>query len=151
MEDDYEAAWAEGEDPAPLTDAVAKARAETINSERNEYVQAHDELDGKIAPPPVGQIEAGNIDLNHRPVVKNADGSISTVRSISANFDGKEVLIPTVSEDGRIMSDDEAIAQYEKTGKQLGVFDTPEHATSYAQQLHKDQAALYVGKPGASK
>ena len=91
-----------------------------------------------------GQLQAGNIDLNNRPVVRNPDGSISIVRSISANSDGQEVLIPTVSDDGRILSDDDAIAQYQRTGRNLGIFDTPDNATAYAQSLHRDQEQQYV-------
>jgi hypothetical protein len=98
----------------------------------------------------VKPVTPGNIDLNNRPVVKNADGSVSTVRSMSVNFDGKEVLIPTVSEDGRVMSDEEAIQQYRKTGRHLGMFNTPQEATEYAKSLHDAQANRYA-RPGASE
>jgi hypothetical protein len=90
-----------------------------------------------------GQIESGNIDLNKRPVVNNPDGTFGTVRSISANIDGKEVLIPTVSADGKVLTNEQAIEQYKQTGQHLGVFDSPESATAYAQHLHQSQANQY--------
>lgn len=86
----------------------------------------------------------GNIDLNNRPVVENEDGSISTVRSMSFNEDGQEVLIPTVV-NGEIVSDEEAIQHYYDTGEYLGKFNTVEEADRYAEQLHEQQERLYQG------
>lgn len=87
-----------------------------------------------------GMLEAGNIDLSNRPIVRNPDGTISTVRSIGVNLGGKEYLLPTVSDDGKILSTDEAVQQFRDTGKHLGVFDSPEASTNYAQSLHNQQA-----------
>lgn len=85
----------------------------------------------------------GNIDLSNRPIVKNDDGSISTVRSMSfQDEEGKEVLVPTVV-NGKIVSDSEAINNYYRTGEYLGKFDSVEEANEYAEELHKQQEKLY--------
>ena len=88
-------------------------------------------------------VEGGNIDLTKRPVVKNKDGSISTIRSISIGTDRGEVLIPTISEDGRQLSEQGAIQQYRKTGRHLGIFSTPEAASRHAQEISQRQAQFY--------
>lgn len=94
----------------------------------------------------IGMLEPGNIDLQNRPVAKNKDGSISTVRSMGVNIDGKEVLIPTVSDDGKILSDGAAIDQYKKTGKHLGIFSDSNSSEEYAKRLHQEQEKLYSKK-----
>jgi len=91
-----------------------------------------------------GMTEKGNIDLYSRPTVRNGDGSISTVRSIGVEIDGKQYLIPTVAADGsRILSDEEAIRQFIATGQHLGAFQSPQASNYYANQLHRDQERLY--------
>lgn len=92
---------------------------------------------------PVGLTSPGNINLHERPVVKNKDGSVSTVRSISIGTDQGEVLIPTVV-GKKVVSDEEAIQHYKDTGEHLGIFDTPENASAYAETLHKEQDSEYA-------
>lgn len=90
--------------------------------------------------------EKGNIDLSKRPIVYNNDGTISTVLSASFNIDGKEVLLPMVSNKGTVLSPNEAIQEYIRTGKHLGVFNTPEEATKAAIKIHEQQEKMYIKK-----
>jgi hypothetical protein len=97
-------------------------------------------------PKPDGLVEPGNIDLASRPVVKNSDGSVSTVRSITIMDNGKAVLIPTVV-GGKVVSNQDAINAYRQTGQKLGVFKTEDQANTYAENLHEQQASMYAGGP----
>lgn len=92
---------------------------------------------------PPGLLEPGNIDLTSRPLVKLPDGSTATVRSMSFGQDGREILVPTISPSGVPLSDEGAMALYNATGKNLGIFDSPKAADAYAQTLHNQQQQYY--------
>ena len=106
--------------------------------------QTRDTLRRAFSPDTTGQFGKGNIDLNNRQVVHNKDGSISTEYSFSFYDEdtGKEVLIPSVV-NGRVVTEDQAINHYYKTGEYLGMFDTPEEADEYAEMLHNRQNWYY--------
>jgi hypothetical protein len=100
--------------------------------------QLLDTLSGKpdIESQPLGLIERGNIDLSKRIPLKNEDGTISPLKSISIEQDGNIVLIPTI-QDGKRMTNAEAIRYYQKTGQNLGVFETEADAARYAKRVSK--------------
>lgn len=78
--------------------------------------------------------------------VRNPDGSISTVRTISIGTDQGEVLIPTVVGD-KVLSNDEAIDHFRKTGENFGTFKSVDEANSYADALHKYHEGLLKPAP----
>ena len=110
-------------------------------------------------------VEPGNINLNGRPIIKNADGSISSEYSTSFEDDkGREILVPTVV-NGKFLTSDgkkpkagsaaekamfkRAQQHYEETGEHLGIFDSPEHADAYADRVHNrtlnaNKTPLYI-------
>jgi hypothetical protein len=112
-----------------------------------------------------GMKESGTLDVANRPVVRNADGSVSTEYSFSRNDPKKnlEVLVPSVV-NGKFMTPtgekppegspaekamfDAAWGHYQNTGEHLGAFDTPENADNYANWLHTRQDARVNGPTG---
>lgn len=84
----------------------------------------------------------GNIPLTARPLVKNADGSTSTVLTSSFN-DGFHEVCYTPIINGRIYKDADARQYYLTTGQHLGKFASGNtaNAVTYAQNLHTIQEA----------
>ena len=95
----------------------------------------------------------GNIDVNHRPVIWNDDGSPSTIFSATIPIgNGKWALVPTIA-NGKFLTpsgkipkesdkkamqalEDAAAEQYKKTGQHLGIFNSQEAADAYAERTH---------------
>lgn len=84
----------------------------------------------EVPVPPKKPYEAG--------YVKNSDGSVSTIRTIHFEEDGKYILIPTVFGD-KILSDKDAIDVYHKTGFSFGEFKTSAEAEKAAKKLHEQE------------
>lgn len=67
-------------------------------------------------------VEAGNIDIYNRTILRNADGTNSLVRTIGIRDGDLEVMIPTVGPNGEDWSEAEAIRFYRETGQHLGKY-----------------------------
>ncbi len=77
----------------------------------------------------------GNIDVDKLPKVYDKKGNWQTVNTITREFDGKTVLLPTII-NGKQVSVKEATEHYLKTGQHLGIFNTKEQADVYDEHLH---------------
>lgn len=96
----------------------------------------------------------GNIDLSKRPVLKNDDGSVSTIETITVSFEPKDkdgklgkpefVVIPTII-DGKRVSEEQAVQHYIKTDQHLGKFASQEDADTYAKGLSAQQGQRVAG------
>lgn len=102
---------------------------------------------------PDGMASVGNIDVNHRPVIQNKDGSHSTIFSWTVPIgNGQWALVPSIA-DGKFLTPDgkmpdmtdqkqrtalynAAIAQYKKTGQHLGIFKSEDAANKFAEATH---------------
>lgn len=89
----------------------------------------------------------GNLDLDRRPIAELPGGEWGTVRSISIQDGDRTVLIPTVvgayGRPGRVLSDEEAVDRYYRTGENLGSFPIGERADTYGERLSASQARKY--------
>lgn len=90
-----------------------------------------------------GLVVPGNVNLFNRPSVWNPEaGGYSSVYSTSFNVNGLEVLVPRISDDGRVLSEDEALEQYLRTGKHLGIFEDPESANRAGGRISRHQGTM---------
>jgi hypothetical protein len=115
----------------------------------NQYPDLHKMFSGEGAFPQ-GTIETGNLDLSNRPQVPNPEGGTSTVYSMSIGTPEGEVLIPRVSQDGRILTPEQAKEQYRSTGQHMGIYSSVDEANRAAEAIHNDQAKMIEQKQAAS-
>lgn len=129
-----------GESPNPSAAVVAPANRQPVVTQSKSAEMLLTKFTVKVnGGRPKGLVAEGNIDLTTRPLHGNPDGSVSTVRSITVGFDDVFVVLPTIADNGTLLSDEQAIDAFRKTHRSLGMFDSEAHATAYAKLLHEEQ------------
>lgn len=105
-----------------------------VGAGKQELAQAENQ-----PPTPVGMVEQGNIKDTQ---------SLPATMVVSSG--GKQVLIPQVDAQGNALGQDDALAQFEKTGKHYGKFNSADEANAYAQTLKEQPQAQNVSGEGAA-
>ena len=143
----FDAAVKEGA-PKPTTLGKRSEAVPAAEPAKVQYAQADTGTVTDAMPEKAVDPDAPTLDPLQQKPVQNEDGSISTVRTMGINENGKEVNIPTVPpEGGKVMTDAEARQRYQDTGKHLGKFDSVEQAGAAAEKLHQDEAARISEQP----
>lgn len=131
--------------------AVDKAGGVPPIPETQDYVKkVGDQVEQRMKDPKnfPAMISPPNIPLRDRPVVKNPDGSSSTVSTITIEEDGKGILLPTII-NGKRVSEADAIQHFKDTGENMGVFKSEKDADDYDKQLHTSMG--WNGSPGGGQ
>lgn len=137
----------------PSKGDLVKAISELPNFKGKYQIEGFGQSAGQPQPPSKsssgqGLITKGNIALDNRPVVKNQDGTSSTVSTITIEEDGHAVLLPTIV-NGKRVSEDEAVKHYHDTGEHMGIFKTEKDADEYDRNLHNQMG--WNGPEGSSQ
>ena len=102
---------------------------------------------------PLGLVRPGTIDPTQQPSVpvpQSEGGGNASVRTIGVGAPQGEMVVPTVSvapAAPRLVPDEEAIKLAFLRNLHLGVFDTPKHATAFADSLHRREEARGGKRP----
>lgn len=134
---------------APQPSTSPAALASTATAPVSGQPPAQPTMAAKYTGPPQapGLVTPGNIDLANRPIVKNADGTTSTVKTATFGIDGgRTVLLPTIV-NGAPVSEADAFKHYQQTGEHMGIFQNEDAAEKYDQNLHNQME--WNGPPGS--
>jgi hypothetical protein len=86
---------------------------------------------------PKGLIAPGNLDP-FKKAPSSSSGTLASSLTFPVATEQGQVLVPQMVK-GQLLTKREAIAHFMKTGQHLGIFDSPENATAYADSLHSAQ------------
>lgn len=127
-----------------IIDALVQETADFLDMEVPEVEKKKEGGSGETDP----TLDGSRI-LNR---VKQADGSIATVKTISFSETegGPEILIPTIINNKEV-SEEEAKQHYRDTGEHYGIYPNSDEANAAAESLHDQQAALLDGGQPAGK
>lgn len=131
-------------DGVPMPGLAARRQKEVAlwNDKGSPLIESPDPDATDAQGPPPGLVTPGTLDASKQPVVKSPDGSVVAGGAIATPTpDGKTALIPTVDDNGQVMSNQQAIDAYKEHGQHLGIFDNEQNADAYALKLHNDQIA----------
>jgi hypothetical protein len=81
----------------------------------------------------------GNIDVSSRKTIKLSNGEVELFKPMAFRNAGKVIVVPTITEGGKLLTESGAINKYFETGMHLGIFDDMSEAKVRIEQLEKER------------
>jgi len=80
----------------------------------------------------------GNIDTSSRKPIVLSNGEIGLFKPMAFRNAGKVIVVPTITDGGKLLTESGAINKYFETGMHLGVFDNMSDAKIHIEELEKE-------------